>query len=236
MVQVPVQSAVAPGERAGPAVLSVTPGPPSQLDLARRQLDAVEAWHRRRRVQEAATETGQRSREQRLDLARQLDVLREQHRAIIASTDAQLRSSAELLRTTARPRALVVHRNAWFADKVATSLRASGVDLIAQLVNGAEAVGTAVAEQPDLLLVEDSLPMLSGEAVVREVRLLAPGTLIVAQVAHDSGVPPMLQAGARAAYVRSVPPADVAAGLLAVLRGDGAPRPDHRQGPARSRV
>ena len=191
--------------------------PTTQLDLAQRQLAAVEAWHRRRRMAEDAALAGQRSREQRLDLARRMDVVREQHRAIVARTDAQLRTSAQLLRAD-RPRALVVHRNAWFTDKVVAALGAGGVELIARLENGAEAVGVAVAEQPDLLLVEDSLPMLPGEAVVREVRALSPGTLIAAQVAHDTGVGPMLAAGVRAAWVRRVPPADVAAGLLELLQ------------------
>ena len=110
-----------------------------------------------------------------------------------------------------------VHRNAWFTDKVCAALLGSGLEVVARLTNGAEAVGVAVAEQPDLLLVEDSLPMLSGETVVREVLACAPATIAVGQVASDSGVASMLEAGARAAFTRRVPPADVARGLVALL-------------------
>lgn len=215
----PVVSAVGPGPQAAGHVAVGTPRT-SQLDLARRQLDGLDAWHARRRLQEEAAATGQRSREQRLDLARRMDVLRAQHRAIVERTELQLVESARVLRVTDRPRVVVVHRNAWFTDKVCGTLTDSGLHVVARLTNGAEAVGVAIAEQPELLLVEDSLPMLPGEAVVREVLACAPRTVVAAHVATDSGIGPMLEAGARAAYARRVPPADVALGLLRLLERD----------------
>jgi hypothetical protein len=192
----------------------------TEYDLAQRQLQGLDVWHARRRVQEQAAAVGERSREQRLDLARRMDVLRAQHRAIVERTEIQLLESVRVLRSIDRPRVVIVHRNAWFTDKVCGALTRSGVDVVARLTNGAEAVGVAVAEQPDLLLVEDSLPMLPGEAVVREVLACSAGTLVAAQVASESGIAPMLHAGARAAYARRVPPADVALGLLRLLERD----------------
>ncbi len=193
----------------------MTDRPAREYDLTRRQLVALDAWHSRRRLQQEAAAVGQRSREQRLDLARRMDVLREQHRAIIARTDAQLRSSARLLAD--RPRAVVVHRNAWFTDRVCAALDGLGVEVVACSTNGAEAVGTVVVEQPDLVLVEDVLPMLAGEAVVREVLMFAPRALVAAHVAHEDAIAPMLQAGARAAWLRRVPPEEVGAALADLL-------------------
>ena len=54
------------------------------------------------------------------------------------------------------------HRQAWFRGKVASGLQAGGVAVEADLENGADALGAVVAEQPDFLLVEDKLPMVSG--------------------------------------------------------------------------
>ncbi len=130
--------------------------------------------------------------------------------------------SDELLGRDGRPRAVVAHRSVWFTEKVVSALFECGVDVVARSENGAQAVGIAVAEQPDLLLVEDALPMMAGEAVVREVLALAPGILVAAQVAHDDGVSRMLEAGARAAYARRVPPCDVATGVVGLLVGVGA--------------
>jgi CheY-like chemotaxis protein len=188
---------------------------PAGLDLARRQLDGINVWHRQRRAQELAALSA-RTREQRLDRTRRMAVLCEEHRAIVAATEAQLRASRLLLPQT--PRAVVAHRDDWFAGKLCERLEAFGVTVVGSPHNGAEAVGVVVAEQPDLVLVEDVLPMLSGADVVREVLTCAPRTLVAALVAHDDGVGPMIEAGALAAFVRRVPPADVVQGLLALLR------------------
>lgn len=194
------------------------PSPRSDLELAHQQIQAIEQWHAARRVAQAEAERTAASREARMDLARRMDVVRAEHRAIVERTDAHLRVSAELLRGTAPRRAIVVHRNSWFTDKVCADLRARNIVVVSRLSNGAEAVGAAVAEQPDLLLVEDSLPMMSGEDVVREVRTFAPLTRIGAQVAHDDRIASMLQAGADSAYTRRVPPGDVAEGLVELLK------------------
>ena len=191
--------------------------PRSDLDLFRQQLTAIERWHEARRATQEAAQRSAASREARMDLARRLDVIRAEHRAIVARTDAQLRSSVELLQRTTTLRAIVVHRNSWFMDKVAADLGLRHIEVVAKLTNGAEAVGAVVAEQPDLLLVEDSLPMMSGEDVVREVRTFAPLTRIGAQVAYDDRIAAMLEAGAHSAYTRRVAPADVAAALAGLL-------------------
>jgi CheY-like chemotaxis protein len=60
--------------------------------------------------------------------------------------------------------------------------------------NGADAVGVVAAEQPDLLLVEDRLPMVSGEQVIAGVRTFSPNTLIAAQVAYSDRVGALLDA------------------------------------------
>ena len=193
------------------------PEPRSDLDLFRQQLSAIERWHEARRATQEAAQRSAASREARMDLARRLDVIRAEHRAIVARTDAQLRSSVELLQRTTTRRAIVVHRNSWFMDKVAADLGLRSIEVVTKLTNGAEAVGAVVAEQPDLLLVEDSLPMMSGEDVVREVRRFAPLTRIGAQVAYDDRIAAMLEAGAHSAYTRRVPPADVAAALAGLL-------------------
>lgn len=192
-----------------------------ETDLVRDQLDAIEAWNVARRAIEMAEESAAaraRSREMRLDLARRMDVVRRQHQAMIQRTEEQLRESAHLLRTGAPARAIVVHRNDWFKDKLIDGLRRGGVDVVARLENGADAVGVAVAEQPDLLLVEDKLPMLSGVDVIRQVLRYAPRTIAGAQVCVDDGIAELLDAGARTAFTRRVPPADVARDLCALVR------------------
>lgn len=204
----------------GGGAAGATPwSPRSEAEIARERLDGLAAWHRTRHRLEQAAQSGRQSREQRLDLARRMDVLRQQHVAIVARTERHLQESARLVASRPSRRAVVVHRNAWYVDKLAEALGDLRVEVVARLDNGADAVGAAVAEQPDLMLVEDVLPMQSGDDVVREVLAYAPHTLVAAQVAYDDGVSRMLEAGARAVYTRRVPPADVAAALVAVPVG-----------------
>lgn len=196
------------------------PGQHTEVELTRMQLEAVHAWHEARRVAERAAEVRTASREARMDLARRMDVLREQHRAIVARTEQHLDASVHLLARTVDSRAVIVHRNAWFSEKLGAELEDHGVEVVAALENGAHGVGLAVAEQPDILLVEDTLPMLPGEEVVREVRRFSPSTLVVAHVAYEDRIAALLDAGARAAFTRRVPPADVARDVLALLDGE----------------
>lgn len=195
--------------------------PRPETDLVRDQIEGIQAWNVARRAIEIAEEAEAaraRSREMRLDLSRRMDVVRRQHQAMVQRTEEQLRESAYVLRTAAPARAVVVHRNDWFKDKLIDGLRSGGVEVVARLENGADAVGVAVAEQPDLILVEDKLPMVNGIDVIRQVLEYAPGTIAAAQVSLDDGIAAVLDAGARTAFTRRVPPADVARDLCALVR------------------
>lgn len=202
--------------------MSQTQAPSSQhteVELTRLQLQAIEAWNRARHAAEQAADVRTASREVRMDVARRMEVLREQHRAIVERTEQHLETSVHLLARMIQTRAVIVHRNAWFTGKLNAELRERGVEVVGALENGAHGVGVVVAEQPDLLVVEDTLPMLPGEEVVREVRRFSPSTLVVAQVAYEDRVRALLEAGARAAYTRRVPPTDFAREVLQLMRG-----------------
>ena len=180
------------------------------------QVSGIDAWNRARRdVESWAADAG--SREMRLDRARRLDVVRRQHRALVEWTDRRLREPGGCLELTPAPRAVVVHRNDWFKDKLCAGLRAGGVVVVAALSNGADAVGVVVAEQPDVLLLEDKLPMLGGLDVLAEVRRHAPKTLVTVQVGNDWEIGPFLDAGAHTAFTRRIPPADIAEAVCDVL-------------------
>jgi hypothetical protein len=190
------------------------------VEVVADQLRGMAAWHEARRAIEQAQESasGQAlSREMRLDLDRRMDVVRRQHEAMVQRVHEQLAGSSRLPRGAAGPRAVLVHRNEWFRDKVIEGLVAGGVDVVAVLDNGADGVGVAVAEQPDLLFVEDKLPMIGGPEVISQVGLFAPGTMTAAQVAHEAAVAEFLGAGAVAAFARRVPPAEVARELCRLL-------------------
>ena len=190
--------------------------PRSELDLADQQLRAIARFNTARRTAEAAAAAVARSREMRMDAARSLEVLRREHDAVVRRAHEQLRVTGNLLRGAER-RVVLAHRNEWFLGKVALSLQDRGFLVVARLDNGADAVGLAAAGQPDLVLVEDTLAMVPGEQVVREVRRFCPETRVVAQVAYGDRVALLLEAGASAVFTRTVPPLAVAQGMVELL-------------------
>ena len=188
------------------------------VELAAQQLAAIDRFHVARHVEDAAAVAASLSREERLTRDRQREVVRRAHEAIVARCEHQLRHSGHVMSLRAGRRVVLAHRSEWFVAKVGALLAEHGVCVVASLENGADAVGTVVAEQPDLLLVEDSLAMVAGEQVIRDARLFSPETVSVAQVAYSDRVGALLEAGATAVFTRQIPPADVADALVELLR------------------
>lgn len=198
---------------------AIPPVPPrTEVDVLLDQLRGIVAWTSSHPPAALAPVAGE-SREARLSQARYRDVVERQRQGLIDWTTHQLRTSAHLLRSTAAARVVVVHRSQWFKGKVTTALEAHGISVVADLENGAEAIGVVTAEQPDVLLVEGKLPMASGLDVTRAARRFAPSTVVLAQVESEADIVPILDAGARTAYTRRVPPADVAADLVRLFAG-----------------
>ena len=191
--------------------------PRSDLDLIEQQLRAVERFNTARRMRQQAATATALSREMRVESSRTMEILRRQHQALIARAHEQLQVSGGPLQTTADRRVVLAHRNAWFLDKLSAALKAGGLRVVARVCNGADAVGLAIAEQPDLIFIEDSLEMVPGEAAIREIRKFAPNSLVTAQVGYHERVDQLLDAGATKVFTRQVPPGDVATALLKLV-------------------
>lgn len=145
-------------------------------------------------------------------------MLRRQTEALLARSAQSLRACGQgpLLEPAPR-RAVLGHRDVWFIERVASGLARRGVETTACSDNGADLVGIAVAEQPDLVLVEQQLRMMPGCRVVEEVLRYCSRAVVVAQVPSGEDVAAMVDAGAVAVFTRQVTPADVAAELGRLL-------------------
>ena len=190
---------------------------PGATDVAVRQVRAIDAFHRARHAAEQAAACTASSRETRLDAARRLDVVRRQHATIVERTDAALRNAGDVVARSGSPRAVVAHRDDWFGRTLARALDDQGFRLLARLGNGAEAVGATVAEQPEVLVLEDPLPMMTGQQVVTEVRDYAPHTVVAVHASDPRATARLLQAGADRVFGRQATPADVAQDLGLLL-------------------
>ena len=181
------------------------PGPRTALDVLLAQLAGIDRCARAT-VLDLDVEL---SREQRMDLERLARARDAERETMVACTQRALAGIGAPLLGSVPPRAVLAHRHPWFRDKVRDGLLAAGVTIVAEVEDGAQACGAVLAEQPDILLLEELLPSFTGKDVVRRVRALTPGTCIGVQV-HDAGhIGDLMDAGADTVFQRVVPPADV---------------------------
>jgi CheY-like chemotaxis protein len=207
-----------PSKRDSLEVIEESPAwrPRSDADLLEAQLRALDLWHVEMRSVEI--EPAGLSREARLDEARRRDVAERERAALFARAAAAQREDYPLGHGSV-PRAVVAHRNEWLRDKLCSSLRDAGVDVVGCMEDGADASAAVVMEQPDLVFLEDLLPTLTGLELVRRTRLFAPDALVGVHALGQSGMAPLLDAGARAAFSRRIPPTEIAQELVACLHG-----------------
>lgn len=186
-------------------------------DVVADQLRAMDAFHRARAATEQAPKSKRMTREMRMDLARRRNVVRRQHEALVRRTDEQLRASCDLLYSSTDRCAVIDHAEAWFSGRLERRLEEQGVRVLARVDCGAQAVGVAVAEQADVLLVGDRLQMVCTQDVVRQLKPLAPHTVLAAQVPYADDIPSLLDAGAEAVFSRRLPPEEVADELARLI-------------------
>ena len=191
------------------------PRPPVQL-LAD-QLAAIATWNSCRLAAEVEARAHAESRDQRVEAARRVDALKREQDALIGRIHRQLVEGRSWSHTD-RPRVVVAHRREWFRTKVERRLRAQGVEILASLDDGAEAVAATVCEQPDLLIVEELLPSVTGTEVLRRVQQYSPVTTVAVLTMSDTTMPELVEAGATVVCSRRIPPDDVVDELLACLR------------------
>jgi two-component system, NarL family, nitrate/nitrite response regulator NarL len=85
--------------------------------------------------------------------------------------------------------------------------RQSGWEVCGEAVNGKEAIEKALALNPDLVLMDISMPVMSGIEATRQIRELSPVTKIVIVSLHDdeSIAAEAKNAGADAYVVKACP-------------------------------
>jgi DNA-binding NarL/FixJ family response regulator len=80
-----------------------------------------------------------------------------------------------------------------------------GWHVVAEACDGREAVSKAVETQPDVAIIDYSLPMMNGVDATRQIRARVPSAEVLIFTMHDSDVliGELLEAGARAYLLKS---------------------------------
>jgi len=96
------------------------------------------------------------------------------------------------------------------------------ISICAEATNGAEAVEKAVEYKPDVVVLDVTMPKMSGLDAARMIRDKVPGTQIVMFTVHDTTemVREILEAGAHGYILKSDASTQLAAAIEAVAKKD----------------
>jgi CheY-like chemotaxis protein len=113
-------------------------------------------------------------------------------------------------------------------DGLAGLLRAQpGIEVIGEAANGQEAVDLTARLHPDVIVMDISMPILTGIEATRRITQQHPGARVVGLSMHEeSGMTAaMLEAGAEAYLTKGGPAEDLIAAIYGKPEPDAAPAP-----------
>lgn len=116
------------------------------------------------------------------------------------------------------PRVVLVHRNPWLTGKLRQQLVELGIHVPATATDGATGCGITIAEAPDLVLLEATLPTLTAAEITQRVLHCSPTTTVTAHLSYPAQAHALLDAGAAALWPRRVPPGELAQAICGLLK------------------
>jgi DNA-binding NarL/FixJ family response regulator len=121
-------------------------------------------------------------------------------------------------------RILIVDDHPLTRDALASLLGAHGLDVVGAASDGAEAIAEAERLQPDLVLLDLSMPGMDGLAALPRLREAAPGCEVVVLTASgtEENLLAAIRGGAAGYLMKSEPPERIASFLDGVARGEAA--------------
>jgi DNA-binding NarL/FixJ family response regulator len=107
----------------------------------------------------------------------------------------------------------------------------SGVEVVGVAYNGEEAVALCREEEPDVVLMDISMPKMDGISATREIKDLLPQTAVVILTGHeeDEHVFEGIKAGAQGYLLKDSEPEDLSRAIYTVYAGNTIIAPDLAQ-------
>jgi DNA-binding NarL/FixJ family response regulator len=121
-------------------------------------------------------------------------------------------------------RILIVDDHPLTRDALATLLGGNGFDVVGVASGGAEAVARASLLQPDVVLLDITMPEVDGLAALPQIREAAPGAEVVMLTASEDeeNLLAAIRGGACGYLLKSEPPERIVAFLRGVAQGEAA--------------
>ncbi len=121
-------------------------------------------------------------------------------------------------------RVLIVDDHPLTQEALASLLTQHGFEIVAQASDGDEAIRQAAKHQPDLVLLDLSMPGMSGLEALPEIRRVAPGSEVVVLTASgtEENLLRAIKGGAAGYLLKTEPPPRIVEFLRGVVNGEAA--------------
>jgi len=121
-------------------------------------------------------------------------------------------------------RILIVDDHPLTRGALAALLAQQGFEVVGEAASGEEAIAAADRLQPDLVLLDLTMPGMDGLTALPKIREEAPSSEVVVLTASDAeeNLLAAIRAGASGYLLKTEPPEQIAAFLRGVVRGDAA--------------
>lgn len=121
-------------------------------------------------------------------------------------------------------RILIVDDHPLTRDALAALLIQQGFDVVGEAEDGEQAIAQAETLQPDLVLLDLTMPGMDGLTALPRIREQAPASEVVVLTASDAedNLLAAIRAGASGYLLKTEPPEQIATFLRGVVRGDAA--------------
>ncbi len=121
-------------------------------------------------------------------------------------------------------RVLIVDDHPLTQEALASLLTQHGFEIVAQASSGDEAIKQAAKQQPDLVLLDLSMPGMSGLEALPEIRRVAPGSEVVVLTASgtEENLLRAIKGGASGYLLKTEPPPRIVEFLRGVVNGEAA--------------
>jgi len=116
---------------------------------------------------------------------------------------------------------LVADDHVVFLEGIEALLRARGLEVVAEAVNGAEAVRLADQHRPDVVVLDVVMPVLDGVDAAREIAAAAPGIglILLSGLTEEQVVRDALRVGVRGFVVKTQAADELVQAIREVSRG-----------------
>jgi len=125
---------------------------------------------------------------------------------------------------TMSERVLIVDDHPLTQEALASLLTQHGFEIVGQAASGEEAIRQAAKQQPDLILLDLSMPGMSGLEALPELRRVAPGSEVIVLTASgtEENLMRAIRGGASGYLLKTESPQRIAEFLRGVVNGEAA--------------